>query len=259
MSRRDESEPAAYSMRRTGPDARYAARNIADFAGLVGFDVNRLVMPRRWPHLGRVMVVSNDNVIPDPVSGLNPSLPQADKPGFEHSCDGLITMTRGLCLGAQGADCPMLYMYDPNLGIIGAIHCGWRPVARHIVTTAVREFERLGSDPTNIKAFVSAGAGDNVYEFAIDDRSRPLLEEQGRLDDFETMMTRHPDPSEARVLWLNALVKRDLVKAGVQYGNVLVDRRSCIMDPTLHSYRRDGGPDMATSEHGLGLGVIFLN
>jgi copper oxidase (laccase) domain-containing protein len=258
VSRRDESAPAAYSMRRTGPDAQYAAGNIADFAGLVKFDVNQLVMPRRWPHLGRVMVVNSDNVIPDPVSGLNPSLPKADKSGFEHSCDGLVTMTRGLVLGAQGADCSMLYMHDPILGVIGAIHCGWKPVAQHIVGAAVRQFRRLGSDPANIRTFVSAGAGDNAYEFAIDDKSRPLLKEWGRLDDFEAMMSRHVDASEPRVLRLNALVVQDLMRAGVPESNILVDWRSCIEDPTLHSYRRDGGPHMSTSPHGLGIGVIFL-
>lgn len=258
VSRRDESAPAAYSMRRTGPDAQHAASNIADFAGLVGFDVNRLVLPRRWPHLGRVMVVNSDNVIPDPVGGLNPSLPQADKPGFEHSCDGLITMTRGLALGAQGADCPMLYLHDPFLGIIGAIHCGWKSVAQHIVATAVRQFERLGSDPANIRAFVSAGAGDEVYEFAIDDTSRSLLEEQGRLADFTAMMVSHKSKKDAQVLWLNGLVVEDLGRAGVLKPNILCDWRSCILDTTLHSYRRDGGPHMPTSPHGLGIGVIFL-
>ncbi|HSE29544.1 MAG TPA: polyphenol oxidase family protein [Candidatus Saccharimonadales bacterium] len=259
VSRRDESEPAAYSMRRTGPDAHHAARNIADFAGRVGFDVNRLVMPRRWPHLGRVMVVSNDDLVPDPVSGLNPNLPKADKPGFEHSCDGLITMAHGLYLGAQGADCPMLYLYDSVLGIIGAIHCGWKPVAQHIVTTAVRQFEWLGSNPMNIRAFVSAGAGDNVYEFAIDDASRLLLEAQGRVADFEALMAPHGTKPGTKVLRLNALVVHDLTRAGVPLSNILCDWRSCIEDPTLHSYRRDGGPDMATSLHGLGIGVIFLN
>jgi copper oxidase (laccase) domain-containing protein len=245
-------------MRRTGPDAHHAAGNIADFAGLVGFDANRLVMPRRWPHLGRVMVVNNDNVIPDPVSGLNPNLPQADKPGFEHSCDGLITMTRGLYLGAQGADCPMLYLHDPFLGIVGAIHCGWKPVAQHIVATAVRQFERLGSDPANVRAFVSAGAGDNVYEFAIDDTSRPLLEEQGRLADFESLLVSHASKRGVKVLGLNAMVVSDLSLAGVPRKNILCDGRSCIEDLTLHSYRRDGGPNMASSKHGLGIGVIFL-
>lgn len=258
VSRRDVSQPAAYSMRRTGPDARYAAGNIADFAGLVGFDVHQLVMPRRWPHLGRVVVVNNDNTVPDPVSGLNPNLPQADKPGFEHSCDGLITMTRGLCLGVQGADCPMLYMHDPFLGIIGAIHCGWKPVAQHIVASAVRQFERLGSNPASIRAFVSAGAGDKVYEFAIDDTSRPLLEQQGRLDDFARMFVDHETKQGVKVLGLNALVMSDLSIAGVPRENILSDERSCIEDLTLHSYRRDGGPDMATSRHGLGIGVIFL-
>lgn len=258
MSLRDASEPANYSMRRTGPDAATAEGNIADFAATVGFNRERLVMPRRWPHLGRVMVVDDDTVMPDPTGGLNPYLPVGDKPGFEHSCDGLITTQRDLCLGAQGADCPMLFLYDPNAKIVGAIHCGWKPVAQYIVATAVGLFKELGSQTTDIRAYVGPGAGDKSYIFTIDNNSKPLLKQNGRIAAFEQQLRPHPTRPGETVLRLNSLVVSDLLAAGLSGSMIVNDTRSCIENTSLHSYRRDGTDDMATSPHGLGIGVIHL-
>jgi copper oxidase (laccase) domain-containing protein len=259
MSLRDLSRPANYSMRRTGPHAALARDNIADFARIVGFDVNRLVLPRRWPHLGRTMVVTSANVVPDPMIGLNPYLLPADQPGFEHSCDALVTTTRGLCIGAQAADCPMLYLYDPRAGIVGLVHCGWKPVAQRIVHSTIRTFQGLGSSLHDIRAHVGPGAGDEVYEFAINGDSRPLLEAQGRIGDFASMLHPHATKPGTTILRLNGLVVQDLMTAGIDPANITNDARSCIEDDTLHSYRRDGTADMATSPHGLGIGVIYLS
>jgi copper oxidase (laccase) domain-containing protein len=258
MSLRDLSQPAAYSMRRTGPDAASADGNIRDFASTVGFVRSSLVLPRRWPHLARVVTVRGSELVDDPSGGLNPRVLPADKPGFEHSCDGLITTNFGVVLGAQGADCPMLYLHDPVAHVIGAIHCGWKPVAQHIVRNAINGFAALGSDVSDIRAYVAPGAGDSVYKFAIDGGSQPLLEQTGRLDEFQDMLRPHPTEAGLQVFPLNAMVVRDLEAAGLGAHQITNDTRSCIEDESLHSYRRDGGPDMATSRHGLGIGVIFL-
>lgn len=259
MSLRNPAEPAAYSMRRTGPDAAYAEGNIQDFARRVGFAREHLVMPRRWPHLGRVMVVDDRTVIADPKGGLNPLLPAPDKPGFEHSCDGLITTQPGMVIGIQGADCPMLYLHDPRRRIVGAVHCGWKPVAQDIVRTAVQTFESLGSRPADLHAHVGPGAGDNVYEFALNDVSAALIKQHGRTAAFRRELRSHPGKPGVTVLRLNMLVVHDLMAAGLDSAHITNDNRSCITDQSLHSYRRDGGPDMAASRHGLGIGAILLS
>lgn len=261
ISLKDPMQRGNYTMRRPSPfwDGRYAKENLHDFAATVGFDPNHLVLPRRWPHLSRVMVIGPDTVVPDPFSGLNPYLPEADKPGFEHSCDGLVTQSDEIILGVQGADCTMLYLYNKPTSTIGAFHCGWRPMARRIIRNGITAFRQLGADPATIKAHIGPGAGDDVYEFAINAQSGPLLQEQDRVGDFEAKLQPIPGKPGKTSLRINALVIDDLIAAGLNMANITNDLRSTIKNPRLHSYRRDGKPDMSESEHGLGLGVIFLD
>lgn len=261
ISLKDPTKPGNYTMRRPSPfwNGRHARENLRDFAATLGFDPEKLVLPRRWPHLSRVMVVGPDNVVVDPFSGLNPCLPQADRPGFEHSCDGLVTQSDEIVLGVQGADCTMLYLHDKPTSTIGVFHCGWRPVARRIIRKAVDSFLQLGADPSTIKAFIGPGAGDDVYEFAINDTSRPVLLEWDRVGDFEAKLQPMPGKPGEKSLRLNALVFEDLVVSGLNPANIANDTRSTIKDPRFHSYRRDGHPDMSKSQHGLGIGVIYLS
>lgn len=275
ISRRVCDQPLAYSTRR--PQGELAAANIRDIAATAGFSHESLVLPHKWPHGNRVIFIDDATEFArdERFGGLNPMLPK-DGFGFANSCDGLITRRTDITLGVQNADCPMVFLHDPTLRprMVGAIHCGWKPLARGVLLNAIGVMEDHGSSPENIRAYVGPGAGDEIYDFQDNDATHAIFAEFGRedlLDPAKGFYRRFERADQQRyrqingepkqpfgdhVLALSAIARQDLISTGVYQGNIRVDRRSCVLDPSLHSYRRDGSLDPTNSDHGLSLGFI---
>lgn len=258
----DRDEPQSYSMRRPARDEKVnpvAAANMTDFAATAGFPLEDWVITRKYPHASLALIVTNIDVVPDERTGtLNPYLPKAEIPGYEDSADALVTTSHEVILGSHGADCPVVYVYDPERRVIGIMHCGWRSTARNIVANTITVFKALGSHPSDILAFVGPGAGDNHFEFHDDATTHPVFAEQSRLWVFDQYLRPSPVAPSTTILAHSELVRDDLYRAGLSWPNVDVDWRSSQMEPTLHSYRRDGTGDPSTSNHGLGVGYIRL-
>ena len=76
------------------------------------------------------------------------------EPASWDSADGYVTNIPGVPLAVFTADCAPLLLQDPVVGVIGAIHCGWRPVAADIVRNALEAMASLGASAENIRAAV---------------------------------------------------------------------------------------------------------
>jgi len=89
---------------------------------------------------------------------------------YEHesaiaSCDGLITMQKGVLLGVLTADCVPVLLYDPVRESVGAVHAGWRGTASHIVSKCVVKMQKeFGVEPKNIIACIAPSIGRCCYE-----------------------------------------------------------------------------------------------
>jgi len=82
-----------------------------------------------------------------------------------HRADGLITQTPGVALMIFTADCVPILLHDPILGVIGAVHAGWRGTAMDIAATAVRKMKTLfGCSPADIKAAIGPCISKCCYE-----------------------------------------------------------------------------------------------
>jgi len=104
-----------------------------------------------------------------------------------HRADGLITQTPGVALMIFTADCVPILLHDPVLGVIGAVHAGWRGTAMDIAATAVRKMEnRFGCSPTDIKAAIGPCISKCCYETDRDvtDALREILPDAA--DDYMT-------------------------------------------------------------------------
>ncbi|MCE5251776.1 peptidoglycan editing factor PgeF [bacterium] len=92
-----------------------------------------------------------------------------DSGGVYPGTDGLITARRGLLLGVKVADCIPLLLYDPGHEVIGAIHCGWRPIVDGIARKAVALMSgHYKTDPAQIVAVMGPSAGPCCYEVGPD-------------------------------------------------------------------------------------------
>jgi YfiH family protein len=78
--------------------------------------------------------------------------------------DGFVTATPGVLLGILTADCAPVLFADPEARVIGAAHAGWRGALTGVLEATVREMQRLGARPGNIRAAIGPCIGAASYE-----------------------------------------------------------------------------------------------
>lgn len=125
-----------------GDDPILVERNRAQVAEVLGFESLALA---KQTHSNRVLVVS----APPP-------------PGTE--ADAMVTDRPGLLLGIQTADCAPILLADPEAGVIGAAHAGWKGAASDIAEATVLAMVGLGADPARIRAVIGPAISAANYE-----------------------------------------------------------------------------------------------
>ena len=85
------------------------------------------------------------------------------RPGLPKA-DGLVTATRGLAIGVLAADCAPVLFADPQAGVIGAAHAGWRGAVGGVLEATVAAMERIGADRRRIRAAVGPCISQASYE-----------------------------------------------------------------------------------------------
>ena len=79
-------------------------------------------------------------------------------------CDGFVTKQTGITLAVKIADCLPILLEDPDAGVIGAVHAGWRGSVKGIVLQALGEMEKLGADVSRIRAVIGPRIGACCFE-----------------------------------------------------------------------------------------------
>jgi len=101
----------------------------------------------------------------------------------DRKADALVTATRGLVLGVATADCGPVLFADPEAGVIGAAHSGWKGAVTGILQNTVNAMEALGARTTNITAVLGPTISQKAYEVGPEFRDR-FLEEDPASDRF---------------------------------------------------------------------------
>ena len=78
--------------------------------------------------------------------------------------DALVTNTPGVALGILTADCSPLLFCDPQAGVIGAAHAGWKGARFGVAQATIRAMERLGACRRHIRAAIGPTIGPASYE-----------------------------------------------------------------------------------------------
>ena len=82
--------------------------------------------------------------------------------------DAIVTATPGLVLGILTADCAPVLLADPEAGVIGAFHAGWKGAIGGIAEGTVRAMAALGADPARIVAAIGPTISAPNYEVGPD-------------------------------------------------------------------------------------------
>ncbi|MFY0646852.1 peptidoglycan editing factor PgeF [Sulfitobacter geojensis] len=86
--------------------------------------------------------------------------PMPDKP----KADAMVTKTPGVALSVLSADCQPVLFADPQAGVIGAAHAGWRGALDGVLDATIDAMENLGADRKNIAAVIGPCISQGAYE-----------------------------------------------------------------------------------------------
>lgn len=86
--------------------------------------------------------------------------PQEDRP----KADAMVTDKPGILLGVLAADCAPVLFADPEAGVVGAAHSGWRGAFAGVNEATVEAMEGLGARRERIAAVVGPCIAQASYE-----------------------------------------------------------------------------------------------
>ncbi len=78
--------------------------------------------------------------------------------------DALVTNLPGLLLGVLTADCAPVLFLDPQAGVIGAAHAGWKGAIGGVTDRTIEAMEALGASRARIAAVVGPCIAQKSYE-----------------------------------------------------------------------------------------------
>ena len=171
---------------------------------------------------------------------------QGDNP----KADALVTRRPGIALGVLTADCAPVLLADPEAGVVGAAHAGWKGALGGVLERTVAAMTGLGAEASRIVAGVGPCIAQRSYEVG-SEFAAPFLAQDPEnasffLDNGKTGKA-HFD--------LKGYVARRLVAAGLRQVELL-PCDTCAEERLFFSHRRAvkrGEPD-----YGRGLSAIYL-
>lgn len=78
--------------------------------------------------------------------------------------DAVVTATPGIVLGIVTADCGPILFADPQAGVIGAAHAGWRGAVDGVLENTIAAMEALGARRGSIAAVLGPTIAQGSYE-----------------------------------------------------------------------------------------------
>ncbi|MEP0846940.1 MAG: laccase domain-containing protein [Phycisphaerae bacterium] len=148
--------------------------------------------------------------------------------------DALVTARKDVALMTFSADCPLVLLFDPRLGIVGMVHASWRCTVASATLALVRTMrERFGCDPAGLLAGIGPSAGPERYEVGQD-----VYDAASNLPEREQLFPRR-DGRMYFDLWTANRVQ--LQRAGLAAENIEVAGICTMTDAsTFYSFRREG-------------------
>ena len=88
----------------------------------------------------------------------------ADRP----KADAVVTRTPGLVIGILTDDCAPVLLADPEAGVVGAAHAGWRGAVGGVLEAAIATMEDLGALRNRVIAAIGPAINQVSYEVGPD-------------------------------------------------------------------------------------------
>lgn len=155
----------------------------------------------------------------------------ADCDGRRPEADAMVTATPGIVLGVLSADCGPILFADPDAGVIGAAHAGWKGTLDGVLEATIEAMIGLGAGRSRIHAALGPSISRRSYEVGPEFIQRFLDRDPSYRDFF------HPAARDGHAMFdLPALTLKRLTDAGVIAENL--DICTYPDEERFFSYRR---------------------
>jgi polyphenol oxidase len=141
---------------------------------------------------------------------------QPQRPSVE--ADALVTDRRGITLGVLCADCAPVLLADPDAGVIGAAHAGWRGALAGVIEATVEAMVERGAVPARTVAAIGPCIAQASYEVGPELLARFTADDPSCADLFLPVAA-----SDRRLFDLKRYVLRRLGRAGIEQRTALPD------------------------------------
>ncbi len=89
-------------------------------------------------------------------------------PGARPEADAMVTRAAGLAIGVLTADCAPVLFAEPEAGVVGAAHAGWKGALAGVLEATVAAMVGLGATRARITAVVGPTISQRAYEVGPD-------------------------------------------------------------------------------------------
>ncbi|CAH1656417.1 Purine nucleoside phosphorylase DR_1966 [Hyphomicrobiales bacterium] len=152
--------------------------------------------------------------------------------GERPRADAMVTATPGIALGVSSADCGPLLFADPQAGVVGAAHAGWKGAFTGVAEATLAAMEKLGACREAMTAVLGPTISREAYEVGPEFRERFMEQDAGNAAHFT------PSARDGHAMFdLPAYIVARLTRAGV--GRIF-DTSLCTYgdEKRFYSYRR---------------------
>lgn len=146
-------------------------RGSSDQTEAVEMNRARVAEAMGGPLHGVHQVHSADAVVID-----GPLCSSIDPEGNPSKADALVTNVSGQVLTILTADCQPVLFHDPDAGVIGAAHAGWKGALGGVLEATIEAMQGLGANPRAIRAVIGPCISQRSYEVG-PDFPQPFLDE----------------------------------------------------------------------------------
>lgn len=217
----------------SGDDKPTVAKNRATVGAALGVPGSHLLTVWQWH--------SPDVIVADDIWD-----PLAPPKG-----DAIVTRRRGLAIAVLTADCAPLLFADPQAGVIGAAHAGWKGALAGVSDATVTAMEKLGARRERITAVIGPTISQPTYEVGPEFPVPFLAQDAGNADFFTpSTQPRH------HMFDLPGYLARRMTRLGV--GKV-IDMQLCTYsdESRFYSFRR--ATHRNEKDYGRQISAIVLN
>ncbi|HEY7841214.1 MAG TPA: peptidoglycan editing factor PgeF [Gammaproteobacteria bacterium] len=198
--------------------------------------------PEEWTAVAARMGVSPEELLlisQVHEAGVAAASADRPRPWRRPNADAIISNDPTAAVAVRVADCVPILLANESGQIVGAVHAGWRGMAKRVAIAAIEAMQaRFGLRPERIMAAVGPSIGPCCYEVGAD--TKEAFRAAGHHPDvLARWFAERPSGKFHLDLWQAA--RDQLEGAGVRAENIHVaELCTRTYSETFHSYRADG-------------------